>query len=300
MTEGFSRPAGTPDPLGTTPATGVPATGAHVAAEPPVYPPSGTTTGGTGSGTKETAKQEAAAVKETASEGARDVKDVAMGQAQETAAVAKDKARETVAEAKYQVRDLLDQGRSQLSGQASGQQHRLAGGLRSLSTDLSSMAKGEAPQQGMAGDVAQQVSSYVDRAGQWLESREPGDILDEVTTYARRHPGTFLAISAGLGLLAGRVARSLKDESSETESSTARFAGTTGSAGYPADYGTGTRSQYGDEYAPGYGAPAGTTGYGTEGAAGYSSPTRTTDYDTEEGTGYGTRAPGTYDTGEVR
>jgi len=286
MTEGFSRPAETPDPLGTTPVTGVPATGAHAAAEPPVYPPTGGSSGS--SGTKETAKQEASAVAQTAGESAREVKDVAKGQAKETAAVAKDKARETAAEAKYQARDLLHQGRSQLQGQASGQQQRLAGGLRSFSTQLGSMAEG-AQDQGMASDLARRVSSYVDSAGQWLEGREPTDVLDEVTSYARRHPGTFLAIAAGLGLLAGRVARSLKDESSEPDRSTTRYGypGPAGTPGYPAAYAAGGRSQYGDEsateYAPGYGVPTGTTDYGTE-----------------EVSGYGTRTTGTYGTGEVR
>ncbi|WP_127130130.1 hypothetical protein [Georgenia sp. SYP-B2076] len=288
MTEGFSRPAETPDPLGTAPTTGVPGAGAHVAAQPPVYPPAGGSSGT--SGTRETAKQEAAAVAQTAGESAREVKDVAKDQAKETAAVAKDKAKETVAEAKYQVRDLVDQGRGQLREQASGQQQRLAGGFRSFSTQLGSMAEG-AQEEGMAADLTRRASSYADRAGQWLESREPADLLDEVTSYARRHPGTFLAIAAGLGLLAGRVARSLKDESSEPDVSRAGYAGT---AGYPGDYGTGARGQYGEtttEYAAGYGTPTG-TGYDTGVSTG------ATDYPTEER--YGTRTTGTYGTGEVR
>jgi hypothetical protein len=42
----------------------------------------------------------------------------------------------------------------------------------------------------------------------WLESRSPEDVLDEVRAFARRRPGTFLAGAALAGVVAGRVTRS--------------------------------------------------------------------------------------------
>ncbi|MFH5821559.1 hypothetical protein [Georgenia sp. AZ-5] len=206
---------------------------------------------------KEAAKEEASQVAQTAGEGAQEVRETAREKAVETAEVAKDTVRQTAEQARYQARDLLEQGRSELSGQASSQQQRLAGGLRSLSGDLGSLASGQGGADSMAADLARQVSEYVDRAGAWLEQREPGEVLQEVSRYARRHPGAFMAISAGLGLLVGRVARSMKDESSQA-SGTARHA-----AGYGADYPAYTGTGYattGAEYA---GTGAGYTGTGT-------------------------------------
>ncbi|MFH5821651.1 hypothetical protein [Georgenia sp. AZ-5] len=235
---------------------------------------------------REAAKEEASQVAQTAGEGAQEVRETAREKAVETAEVAKDTVRQTAEQARYQARDLLEQGRSELSGQASSQQQRLAGGLRSLSGDLGSLASGQGGADSMAADLARQVSEYVDRAGAWLEQREPGEVLQEVSRYARRHPGAFMAISAGLGLLVGRVARSMKDESSEGQGTTARHA-----SGYPSHAGSGyaptgyagTSAGYGTDYtgtgtgytgtAAGTGTYAGTSGTTTEYAAGYGAPT---------------------------
>ncbi|TRW45955.1 hypothetical protein [Georgenia yuyongxinii] len=289
MTENLNRDPGMPDPLGT-------------AAMPPTYPVS-TGASSTTSSTSETVKGEAAGVAQQAGQGARDVTDTAKEKAQETVGVAKDKAMETVGEARSQARALFDQSRSELADQASSQQQRLAGGIRSFSSELSSMASGEVQEQGLANDIARQVSSYLGRVGDWLEDREPGDVLDEVSRFARRRPGAFLAIAAGLGLVAGRVARSLKDESSSSDD------GGTGRA-YPArgaayGYGTATSGERVTEYAPTYGTRTTEPGY-TEPA--YGTPATEPGYGTPTTGGYGTSAtgsgegtvPGTYGTGGTR
>lgn len=258
----------------------------------PLGEPVPTTTGATGysetsgSETKETAKQEASHLAQTAGQSAGQVKDTAKDTAKETVAEATDQAKQAVAEAKFQARDLLDQTRSQLTDQSSQQQHRLAGGLRSFSGELTSLADGT-PSEGLAGDLARQASNYVDKVGQWLEDREPADVLDEVSRYARRHPGTFIAVAAGLGLLAGRVARGLKDSAAEESrtSDVGRYDAYQPATGYASGYdttATPVTTGTGTEYAPGYGTP--TTG--TTGAAGGTYGTGTTG--------------GVYDTGELR
>jgi vacuolar-type H+-ATPase subunit H len=290
MTENLNRDTGTPDPLGA-------------AAMPPTYPVS-TGTSSTSSSTSETVKGEAAGVAQQAGQSARDVTDTAKEKAQETVGVAKDKAKETVGEARSQARALFDTSRSELTDQASSQQRRLAGGIRSFSSELSSMAAGEVPQEGLATDITRQVSSYLDRVGGWLEDREPGDVLDEVSRFARRRPGAFLAIAAGLGLVAGRVARSLKDESSSDDD---RGTGAYGARGTGYGYGYGTTATGGErvtEYPPTYGTRTTDPGYAepTYGAPatepGYGTPT--TGYGTSAtGSGEGT-VPGTYGTGGTR
>ena len=64
----------------------------------------------------------------------------------------------------------------------------------------------------MANDLAQQASSKVRDIASWLESREPGDLLEEARRFARRRPGTFLACAALAGLVGGRFTRGMADE----------------------------------------------------------------------------------------
>jgi ElaB/YqjD/DUF883 family membrane-anchored ribosome-binding protein len=287
----------------------------------PLGEPLPTTSGATGysnpsSSTKEAAKEEASHLAQTAGQDAQQVGETAKETAKETVAEAKGQAQQAVAEAKYQARDLFEQTRREVSTQSSDQQRRLAGGIRSFSGDLQSLASGDA-QEGLATDLVRQASSYADKVGRWLDEREPADVLDEVSRYARRHPGTFIAVAAGLGLLVGRVARSLKDESADQGGSAAVGTGTAQASfappsyppasAYPPppppvpDYGT----TGGTEYQPGYGTPTtGTTGVagGAYGAQPGTSGTGTQSgaYGTEPGAGgtYGTAEP--YGTGEQR
>ena len=48
-------------------------------------------------------------------------------------------------------------------------------------------------QPGMATDLAQQASERTNAVASWLEEREPGHVVDEITRFARQRPGTFLA-----------------------------------------------------------------------------------------------------------
>jgi len=169
---------------------------------------------------------------------------------QHVAGVAKDEAGNVAAEATRQAKDVVGQARAELAQQASDQQQRVAGGLRSIGSELGSMAE-RSDQSGVAADLAQQASSKLHEVADWLEQRDPSSLLDEVKTFARRRPGAFLAIALGAGLAAGRLTRGLKDEASGSDvSGTASGYGsngyTTGAgyAGTPAEYSTGTGAGY--------------------------------------------------------
>lgn len=93
---------------------------------------------------------------------------------------------------------------------------------------------------GLATQVARWASQVSDDAGRWLEDRDPSSVFDEVRRYARRSPGTFMLIAAGLGLAVGRVARSLKDSDDDGgTATTGGYSGGTGTAG-GTGYGTGS------------------------------------------------------------
>jgi len=237
----------------------------------PVVP---TASGTTGGGKASDVKDKASDVKDTAKEEASKVKDTAADAGRHVADTTKEEAKRVGAEAKQQARQLLDQSMGELKGQAKTQQHRAAEGVRTFSDDLRKMASGEGGGDGFAAQVANEVSDRVSTAAQWLEDREPADLLEELKRFARRRPGTFIAISGVAGLLVGRLARNMaseaKDERDRQGTYGAYGTGTTGSGVYGTGY---------DTY--------GTDTYGTGTGAGGAYGTTTGLYDTGAGVGAG-------------
>jgi hypothetical protein len=168
----------------------------------PAYP-AGTTSAGmqsgedTGSSKKDAMKAEAGEVGKQASDSARNVAETAKAEAANVAT-----------EVKTNAKDLLYQARSDLTNQAGTQQQKVADGLRSISSQLHTMAS--APdEQGVASDLVRQAAERSSSVASWLEARDPGSLLDEVKSFARQRPGTFLLLAAGAGVLAGRLTRGL-------------------------------------------------------------------------------------------
>lgn len=164
--------------------------------------------------TAEQAKRQAAGVADTASTQAAGVAEDAKTQAARVADQAKGEARDVAQHATREARGLLGQAQGELSTQAGSQQQRLAGLMRSLSEELGGILDPHNTdyRQGMVTDLARQASGRLDSATSWLENREPQDVLNEVSRFARRRPGTFLAIAAAAGLVVGRLSRGMADD----------------------------------------------------------------------------------------
>lgn len=192
-------------------------------------------------GTKDTAAKEARGVAREGLEGGKHV-----------ASVATDQVKEVASEAGQQAKSLLNDARSELMDHASSQQNRVAEQLQSLSDELSSMAS-KSEQDGLAADLARQASRRISSVAQWVSEREPGSLVTELKGFARNKPGTFLAVAAGTGLIAGRMTRGVK-------------------AGAPQDDTTGASYTPQRSYTPGLiddmGTPGGTT------ASGYASASK--------------------------
>jgi hypothetical protein len=163
-------------------------------------------------------------------------------------------AKDVVSEATTQLRQLFEQLRSELDGQASSQGQRAVGGLRSLADELRQMAS-SSDQQGIAGEAAHQAADRASSFADWLDDKQPGDILDEVRSLARRRPGAFLLGAAAIGLLGGRMTRGLTAGGSNQQAS--------GSAGYAGtSTGTATAFPAGGHPTSGYATGAGAAGVG--------------------------------------
>lgn len=173
------------------------------------------------SGVVQTAKDEAIGLTGTASEQAAGVVETAKAEAGAVAHEAKD-----------QVKDLYRQTRDELRDQAAVQQRRVAEGLQSVGGELKTMADGA--EGGVAADLVRQVSTRVQGVAGWIGDRDPGSLLSEVTSYARRKPGTFIAVAAAAGLVVGRLTRALSESAAESSShgasSGSNDAGATGPA----------------------------------------------------------------------
>src|SRR5688572_25690477 len=181
----------------------------------------GATSAGATSPTAATQTTTSPSTGDVAKDEARNVGQTAAQAGSQVASTAADQAKEVAHETQRQAQDLLQQGRHQLRQQAVGQQQKAASGLSSLAQELRGLADGTsqgAP--GPARDLLQQASSYVEQFADRLQNREPADLLDEVRSFARRKPGTFLLGAALAGVLAGRLTSGVKAAHSDGSSTT--------------------------------------------------------------------------------
>jgi hypothetical protein len=170
----------------------------------------------------------------------------------QVAQTAVDQARQVAAETSRQARDLLDEAQGQVRDQASVQQQQAAKQLHSVADELHAMAA-NGGHSGLATEMARQAADRLHGAAFWLEQREPADLLEEVRSFARRRPGTFLIGAAVAGVAAGRLTRGLAARNGNGTQATGRRA----AGGAPGSAGTGypTASRYAagtdpDPYAP--------------------------------------------------
>jgi cell division septum initiation protein DivIVA len=240
------RPEGFDDvePLDALPADEqLPATPSAAGASAPLHdstttstgylPPVGTSTGtgstGTGStGSTGSGGTDGGGKADAAKGAAQDVAGDAKDKAASVAGTAKEQASNVASEATDHAKQLYSQASDTLKEQAAGQQERAAGGLRSLGEQLGRMADND-DEQGIAAKVVRDLSNRAGSAAGYLENRDPGSLLDEVKSFAAKRPGTFIALAAGAGILAGRLTKALatevKHEKEAGESSTGTGSG---------------------------------------------------------------------------
>lgn len=208
MSTEANRPSNDRDPVpttttGTPATTGVPPTAGTRSTTAPTTPTGTPPASGTPS-KKDVAAQEGKAqahqLKNEAADSGQRVKDTAKGQAR----AVKD-------EATHQAQDLLGRLKGDAQEYVGPQQERLASTVRSVSDELHALANGEQPEShyvtGLLGNAAGRAESLAHS----LEHKDAQQLLQDVRRFAARRPGTFLAIAAGIGLLAGRATRGAKD-----------------------------------------------------------------------------------------
>ena len=131
---------------------------------------------------------------------------------------------------------------------------------------------------GTASELVRQVADRLARRPRPTSSAA-ATRLDEVRSFARRRPGTFLLLAAGAGVLAGRATRSAAAARKQQQQCGGRHVIDVRDGVTPSSYGTTGYTSPSTGYATGTGYTTG-TGYGT-GTTGYAGGAAT-------GTGYET------------
>jgi hypothetical protein len=190
--------------------------------------------------TSQVARDEAGEVGSSAAQAGRQVADTT-----------KEQAGQVADQVRREARDLLHEARDQVTEQAKGGQQKATESLRALADELHEMAGGE--HRGPASDLAAQAADRVGGIAEWLDRREPGDLIGEVRGLARRRPGAFLLGAAVAGIVAGRLTRGVVDASRDTSG------GSSGGTGTGTGYSPGRAAAYPPPDLLSSGQPAPTT-----------------------------------------
>lgn len=156
--------------------------------------------------------EKAQAAASTAADEGKHVAGVAQGEAAKVASEATAQAKSLAGEARTQVSDTA-------ADQTRVQRDKLVSTLGTLGDDLDQMA--ERSDGGLAADVAKEVAGHARSLTSYLDGREPGELLEDVRDFARRRPGMFLLGALAAGVVAGRLARGVKDADSGPSTSAA-------------------------------------------------------------------------------
>ncbi|MEV4709347.1 hypothetical protein [Actinoplanes sp. NPDC049316] len=201
--------------------------------------------------------QEPSAARQVAGQSAE-----AAGQAaSEVAGTAKDQAQRVAAEAASQARSVAAEVRDRVGEQARTQNDKLVTTIRETADHLDEM-RGERQDTPAATVVARvadggrQLADYLDRNG-------PEGVLREVSDFARRRPGAFLATALAAGFVVGRLGKGVMkaddtagkpaDDTYTSQAGAAEDYGTTGyttpADAYDIGATTATTAVYGSTYA---------------------------------------------------
>jgi len=211
----------------TPPATGLPAEGSVVAAAPPVASTTGTPTAAGMAGTPpglqpETQPERSTAsrvadkgveVADRATDQAAGVKDHALDAAAEIKDHAGAEVRSLKHEAEEQARDLAGEARQLVQTHADDTTNQVAGALADAGRELTRMASSAEHQDSPATEVVRQIGERAVRTAERLQDQGYQGVAQDLTRWARKHPGTFLMAAGVAGFVAGRLLRNVDTSS---------------------------------------------------------------------------------------
>ncbi|MGP3949859.1 hypothetical protein [Streptomyces sp. 7N604] len=167
----------------------------------------------------------------------------------EVAGTAKEQAQAVTEQASEQVRTVVVDLRERAGDEVQSQAQKAAGNLRQWADDLADMAEKARPDSPARSMIAQAADGGR-RAANTLEQRGVGGLVEDVETFARRKPGTFLAGAALAGFVVGRLAKAGR-KAGQSDSGPSSTSSPTPQR-TPPGLGTGGQPGYGEPEGPRY------------------------------------------------
>jgi hypothetical protein len=157
---------------------------------------------------------------------AKEVAHEAASQAKAVATEAKEQVREVASDVKAQAEELVHRTQDGLRNEAQSRTQQAADSLRTLGSQMEALRNGDTDRAGpvlrYVDEAQRRVSTLADR----LQQRGFQGLVDDVSSFARRRPGLFLAACAGTGFVVTRLVRmngmSNGSEASRTATETPR------------------------------------------------------------------------------
>lgn len=159
-----------------------------------------------GSGTEQSTTEQAKQTAGQAKEAAAQVAGHGQQAAADVARTGQQAAGQVAGEAKKQASDLLGKTRAEVREQVETGRTSAVSSLRDLGDQLAAMTD-DVDQDGTAIEAASTARDRVRGAADWLEARDPDQILEQVRRVGRERPGVFLLTAAVAGVVAGRLTR---------------------------------------------------------------------------------------------
>lgn len=129
-----------------------------------------------------------------------------------TVGAAKEQAQEVVGSAIEHAQSFVHSATDEVRDQGRQQTERLSGSLHEISEQLDQMASaadGSSP----ATTVVRSLAEVTESVSKRLEQGGPEGLMSDVSRFARRRPGTFLALSAASGFVLARLVRNVDTSS---------------------------------------------------------------------------------------
>lgn len=126
---------------------------------------------------------------------------------QETMSTATEEARHLAHEAREQASTVLDRARDDVGTQLRDKGKEASDAMRRLADEFGCLASGRPDEAPRAREYAEMAEQRLNQMANRLDDGGPETAIDDIRRFARRHPGSFLAIAAGVGFGIARLAR---------------------------------------------------------------------------------------------
>ena len=105
--------------------------------------------------------------------------------------------------------NLIDKAEQQARARINATKKDAALTLSSVaSTLLSSSSQLKDEQQNLAGEYVGKAAEQIDRLANYIQSADPGEVVDNIEQFARRRPAVFIGAAFALGVIGARFLKS--------------------------------------------------------------------------------------------